>query len=99
SQTSSPMIGFHWCMYGLSWFGVVWMVNFPVSSMTSHAQPEPKTLAAAFENASLNFGKSPNVPPMTSPRLPLGSPPPVAPPFPVLPALLAFFDGAMIVQK
>src|SRR5690625_6215805 len=61
---------------GLSWLGVEVTSSSPWRFSTSHAQPEPNRVLAAFENSSLNLSKDPKVLSMASANAPLGLPPP-----------------------
>ena len=66
-------------MSGLSWLGVEQTPSEPSSLTPSHAHPEPKRVAAALANASLNASKPPKLELMASPRSPAGAPPALGP--------------------
>src|SRR5699024_11190368 len=60
---------------GLSWFGVLVISSSPLFT-TNQAQPEPKRVAPAFWNSSLNLSKLPNLLSIASASEPVGAPPP-----------------------
>ncbi len=64
---------------GLSWLGVVTIETAPFLSVTSHAQPEPKTPAAEAENFALKSSYEPNALSIAAPRSPEGAPPALGP--------------------
>ena len=64
-------------MNGESWFGVDIISSSPLFN-TSQAHPEPKRVAPAFANSSLNASKLPNLLSIASASAPDGFPPPSA---------------------
>src|SRR5690606_28151968 len=66
-------------MSGLSWLAVEPTASFLSAVTTSQAQPEPKRVAAALANSSLNLSKEPKVELIASASLPVGAPPLPAP--------------------
>jgi len=62
---------------GLSWLAVEQISSLPAVLTQSHAQPEPKRVAAALAKASLKASKLPKVALMSAARSPVGSPPPL----------------------
>src|SRR5699024_1323057 len=60
---------------GESWFGVL-VTSISPFAKTNQAQPDPKRVAAAFWNSSLNASKLPNFSLIFSASSPDGSPPP-----------------------
>src|ERR1039458_3517893 len=62
---------------GLSWLGVVSMVNVPSGNLTSQAQPLPKTLKAAAVSLSWKVASDPNLASIALASSPLGAAPPL----------------------
>lgn len=58
---------------GLSWLGVEQTSTEPSSFTQSHAQPEPKRVAAAAAKAVLNASNEPNLASIAAARSPLGA--------------------------
>src|SRR5262249_46665635 len=61
-------------MIGLSWFGLE-VISIALPLLISHAHPEPKRVAPAAANFSLNVSKLPKLLLMALARLPTGAPP------------------------
>jgi hypothetical protein len=49
--------------------------SLPDEVLTSHAHPDPNSVAAAFENWSLNPSKEPKLSTIASSTVPVGAPP------------------------
>src|ERR1019366_10690826 len=62
---------------GLSWLGVVSMFTVPSGTLTSQAQPLPKTLMAAAVNLSSKVESEPNLASMALANSPVGAAPPL----------------------